>query len=262
MGLHDPSARPRGPVPGGVRLALAAGAAAVLVLGGWGLIRGREAALLRGNPDAPVTDRGLQTAALRQGRAVFARRCATCHGPEGRGNSAGVPDLTDNDWLYGSGAVSEIEQTVAYGIRSGHPKGWNLAIMPAYGTPHPSATAKIDPLSPGDIRDVIAFLAFRRDALPRDPSSVTRGQAIYAGRGGCFDCHGGDARGDSAIGAPNLIDRVWLYGADDEVFASIAEGRRGVMPAFEKTLSPVNLREVALYVHSLSRSTPLSPEAR
>ena len=45
---------------------------------------------------------------------------------------------------------SDIEQIVKYGIRSYHPKAWNLAIMPAYGTAQPSARdAKMPPLTPG-----------------------------------------------------------------------------------------------------------------
>lgn len=220
----------------------------------------RDARLLRTAPDAPISDAGLKRAAVAAGRGVFATNCASCHGADGRGGQ-GVPNLADHDWLYGSGAASEIEQTVAYGIRSHNPKGWNLAVMPAYGQIKPSPAYAIDPLSPGDIRDVIAFLDRSRGQPVSDDGAVQRGRAIYAGRGGCYDCHGGDARGDPAIGAPNLLDHVWLYGdgGDASVFRSIAQGHRGVMPGFLGRLSALKLRQVALYVRSLSETSKETP---
>jgi cytochrome c oxidase cbb3-type subunit III len=37
------------------------------------------------------------------GKPVFMQNCAACHGADGKGNHAvGAPDLTDEDWLYGS----------------------------------------------------------------------------------------------------------------------------------------------------------------
>jgi cytochrome c oxidase cbb3-type subunit III len=241
---------------------LAALGLAVVAFCTWGIDHGiEEARLLRSDPDAPLAGHAL-SAALDAGRHVFAARCASCHEADGRGDPAlGVPNLTDHDWLYGAGAVSELEQTIAYGIRSRHPKGWNLAEMPAFGRPDPRSTYKIIPLTPGEIRDVIAFLASRRHD-PADPDAVARGGAIFSSKGGCFDCHGGDGAGDPAIGAPNLIDRIWLYGdgSPDSVFSTIVHGRHGVMPAFVDRLSAGQIREVALYVHSLSQAAPPTPK--
>ena len=216
----------------------------------------QEASLLRADPDAAIEDPGVRRSAIAAGRRVFRSNCASCHGQEGRGGN-GAPNLSDADWVYGSGRVGEIEQTIAYGVRSQNPKGWNLAMMPAYGSVKPSAAYAIDPLKPGDIRDVVAFLDRLRGDSAFDVASAQRGAVIYAGRGGCYDCHGGDARGDPAIGAPNLVDHVWLYGdgGDESTFRSIAGGRRGVMPAFVGRLSTLKLRQVALYVRSLSQTS-------
>lgn len=241
------------------RRRLAAGGLVLAVLLGLSLwAAGRHAAdarLMRSDPDAAIADRGLQRSGIAAGRHLFTARCATCHGADARGGpSLAAPDLTDTDWLYGIGAVSETEQTIAYGIRSHHPKGWNLADMPAFARNQPGSPYKIPPLTRGDIADVVAFLAQRRgDAY--DPTAAARGQAIFSNRGGCYDCHGGDGGGDPAIGAPNLVDRIWLYGdgRPASVAMSIAEGRHGVMPAFITRLSPVQIRQLALYVHSLSK---------
>ena len=112
--------------------------------------------LLRADPDALPADAVLLRFAVRRGRPLFEARCAVCHGAAGTGDSAkGVPDLTDNDWLYGSGRVTEIEKVIDYGIRSRNPKAWNLAIMPAYARPQPNPADKnIQPLSPGEIDEI------------------------------------------------------------------------------------------------------------
>jgi cytochrome c oxidase cbb3-type subunit III len=64
-------------------------------------------------------------------------------------------------------------------------------------------------------------------------------------------------RGDSAIGVPNLIDKITLYGdgSRQTLFMSIADGRQGVCPAWVAQISPAGVRETALYVYSLSHSS-------
>ena len=70
--------------------------------------------------------------------SAYAQHCASCHGAHLEGDrTRAVPNLADNDWLYGTGRVSEIEHVILYGIRSGNSKGWDLAQMPAFATAHP-----------------------------------------------------------------------------------------------------------------------------
>jgi cytochrome c oxidase cbb3-type subunit 3 len=63
-----------------------------------------------------------------------------------------------------------------------------------------------------------------------------------------------DAKGDSAIGAPNLTDRVTLYGdgSRESLSMSIAYGRHGMCPAWVTRIGPAGIREVAIFVYSLS----------
>ena len=79
------------------------------------------------------------------------------------------------------------------------------------------------------------------------------GQNLYQGHGGCWDCHGRDARGDQAIGAPDLTDGKWLRGDGSrrDISRIIREGLRGVSPAFRGRLDPADARAVAAYVASL-----------
>lgn len=67
----------------------------------------------------------------------------------------------------------------------------------------------------------------------------------------CAGCHGSDARG--AKGFPNLTDKDWLWGGDEQhVLETIAQGRHGVMPALGSVLGEQGVNEVASYVVSLS----------
>ena len=208
--------------------------------------------ILRADPDRLPGNAVLAPPALERGREVFAAHCAACHGAQGRGNGGqGVPDLTDASWLYGSGLTSEVERTIAFGIRSHHPKAWNLAVMPAFASPRPAAG--IAPLSPPQIGDIVEYL-LSAQGHAADAQAATRGAALFRNQGGCYDCHGNDAKGDSAIGAPDLTGSVVLYGNGNRrsLYLSIAHGRQGVCPAWIRVLTPLEIRATAAYVHSLS----------
>lgn len=215
--------------------------------------RNRDA-VIRADPETILTRPELLHPALVSGRAGFAAHCASCHG-DGRGNPArGIPDLTDHDFLYGTGQVAEIEQIVLHGIRSGDTRGWHLAAMPGYAQakPYPAEPA-IAPLSPTDIADVTQWLLHARAT---DAAAAARGKAIYGGRGACWDCHAPDGSGNPAIGAPNLNDTVWLYGGSGGALtATLKRGRAGSCPAFARVLKPAEARAIAVYVAALPRRT-------
>src|SRR5690625_4775608 len=49
-----------------------------------------------------LSGRDHDAAAAERGAGFFAQYCATCHGPQGKGNPMlGAPDLTNDIWLYG-----------------------------------------------------------------------------------------------------------------------------------------------------------------
>jgi len=220
-----------------------------------------EGRLLRADPGTISSDGALMSFALGPGELLYEARCASCHGTRGEADPGrGVPALNDSEWLYGEGSVSDIEQIVKYGIRSYHPKAWNLAIMPAYATPEPSARdAKIAALSPGNIRDLVEFL-MRTQGRSADSAAAARGAELYAGAAGCYDCHATDGKGDSAIGAPNLTDRITLYGdgSRESLSMSISYGRHGMCPAWVGRIKPAGIREAAVFVYSLSHAQDLA----
>ena len=240
----------------------AAGLAALVVVLGLGVfasVRGASisTAILRADPDLAAEQPTLAKYAAEVARPVYASHCASCHGADMKGDRVrGIPNLIDQDWLYGSGRPVEIERTVLYGIRSSLPRTWNLADMPAFGEPVPYRRYKVTPLRAEDIHDVVEYLRVmeHKDA---DPVRAARGSKIFADTGQCFDCHSPDGFGDSAIGGPNLEDDIWLYGdgSRQSVFASIAHGHAGVCPAWSRRLKPVQVRALAIYIANLAKPT-------
>lgn len=206
--------------------------------------------------DSIPADAEMMRYAMSRGASAYAEHCASCHGAQLQGDaSRAVPSLADHDWLYGTGRVSEIEHVILYGIRSGNSRGWDLAHMPAFATEHPYNLYAVTSLSPGEIDDVTTYvLSFQHRQT--DTAAVQRGSRIFhdTSKGNCTDCHGSDARGDSAIGAPDLTDGIWLRGdgSRQSVADSISYGLAERCPAFITVLSPVSIRAVAVYVHTVS----------
>jgi len=218
----------------------------------WVQVRRGYAELL--SVDADVAPSRPQIAAFARAEAprLYRQACQRCHGADMNGEPRfGAANLTDGDWLYGAGRVSDIEQTITYGIRSGDPRSRNLASMPAFAQPEPYGRYHIPPLKPDEIRDLVEYLR-SIEGRPADPAAAARGDQVFHANGGCFDCHGADALGDGAIGAPNLRDNIWLYGDGSRaaVFDSIAHGRAGACPAQIQRLTAGEIRAVALYVQA------------
>ena len=167
--------------------------------------------------------------AHRIGERLFLTYCSQCHGSDARGNK-GYPDLTDKDWLYG-GAPSVIKATIMKG-RTG--------MMPPMG----AAIGSDD-----DIANVAHYVR-SLSGMTADPIKVAFGKAKF---GACAACHGAGGTGNQAMGAPNLADKVWLYGGSaDTIMETIRKGRTGAMPSFEQFLGEEKVHVLAAYVWCLS----------
>lgn len=85
--------------------------------------------------------------------------------------------------------------------------------------------------------------------LSQDPEAQRVGASLFAQH--CAACHGSDARG--AIGFPNLTDDEWQWGSSDQqILASIVEGRQAAMPAWASVLGERGVTETVVYVQQLS----------
>lgn len=208
-----------------------------------------EQRLLRAWPEAAARDGSVAEFAAGVAQPALALHCAGCHGRDLRGDPGrGAPSLVDREWLYGEGRVSDIEQTILHGIRSGDHRGRDLADMPGFVLAEPYRRYHIASLGPADIRDLTAFV-LGLSGHDADAAAAARGQRLF-NSALCYDCHTASAQGDPAIGAPSLKRHAWLYGESPAVIGDvIAYGRAGVCPSWAGRLPPATIRAIAVYLH-------------
>jgi len=178
----------------------------------------------------PVEEIAGDPAVRKMGMRMFANNCAQCHGSDAKG-AYGFPNLTDDDWIYGGDAAT-IKATLINGRQ---------AVMPAWG----------NVIGDKGIADVTQYL-MRLNGRDANAAQADAGKTVFTTY--CAACHGADGTGNQALGAPNLTNGVWLYGGTAEQIAhTLRNGRNGVMPAFEETLSEDKIHILTAYVYGLNK---------
>lgn len=66
-------------------------------------------------------------AVISSGQAIFAQRCAACHGANAQGNVG--PNLTDDYWLHGS-KINDLFKTIKYGVLAKGMPTWEKQLSP------------------------------------------------------------------------------------------------------------------------------------
>lgn len=173
-------------------------------------------------------------------KVLFADNCAACHQTGGDGVIGAYPNLLDDAWLWG-GSFAQIEQTIADG-RNGAMPGFKKS------------------LSEKQISDVSDYV-LSLSGHEIDAAAAKRGKEVFSGAGGCFACHGADAKGQAAMGSANLTDSIWTIanvpGSKDTaakksaVAQVIREGKTRVMPAWKGRLTDTEIKILSFYVHEL-----------
>jgi cytochrome c oxidase cbb3-type subunit 3 len=167
--------------------------------------------------------------AMAIGQNLYLNYCSQCHAADARG-ARGFPNLTDGDWLYG-GDPKVITESILNG-RNG--------IMPPLGAALGGEGTK-------DVANYVMSLS----GLPNDSIRTARGKEKYEQV--CAACHGADGKGNAQLGAPNLTDKVWLYGSSEaEIINGITNGRNNVMPSWKGFLGEQKAHVLAAYIWSLS----------
>jgi len=165
--------------------------------------------------------------ALDIGFSLYQNYCSQCHGSNAQG-ARGFPNLADDEWLYGRSPAS-IEQSILLG-RNG--------VMPPLGAVFASEEA---------IDEMVRYTQNMADGMDTDSTAHTQYMQL------CVACHGPTGEGMTVLGAPSLVDDVWLYGSSPtEIRKSIVEGRIGAMPAHANLIGPDRARILAAYVYSLT----------
>lgn len=171
---------------------------------------------------------------------IFANNCAPCHGA-GAAGAKGYPNLNDDDWLWG-GKLEDIQLTLQHGIRWDADKDTRVSAMPAFG--------KDGILKPEEISATADFVRTLSGLSADKPENVAKGKAVFAEN--CAACHGETGLGNQELGAPNLADKVWLYGSDKaSIVNRINMGGGGVMPAWSEKFDATAIKALTVYVHSL-----------
>lgn len=171
-------------------------------------------------------------------KPAFGTNCAPCHGT-GAAGFKGYPNLNDDDWLWG-GKLADIEATIRHGIRLSDTAS-RQGGMPAFGRdgmlPRPDIEA---------VTDHVRQLAGLAPAQP----TAAKGAKVYAET--CAACHGEKGEGKRELGAPNLTDKIWLYGSSREnIIEGLVNGRGGVMPGWAGRLDEATIKALSVYVHTL-----------
>ena len=186
-------------------------------------------------------DPALLQPAREAGRTLFNDNCAACHGVGGTGGP-GYPDLAAKAWLWG-GEPEAIEETIRVGINSTNDETRTSQMM-AFG--------RDTILDRTQVQDVVAYVRSLSGALPAEGNAerIEAGKQVFADN--CVACHGEDAKGNRDVGAPDLTDDSWIYGGDEQsVYTTVYSGRQGHMPHWDDRLSPLQIKLLALYVHTL-----------
>ena len=169
--------------------------------------------------------------AQKLGASLYASYCTTCHGSDARG-APGYPNLTDDDWQWGSSETA---------ITTSISKGRN-AVM----TPWAAVLGSDEAVS-----NMVRYVQSLSGLVEADDAAMSA-KAQFTTL--CAACHMPDGTGNPLLGAPNLTDEIWLYGSSDEAIrTTIEQGRRGVMPAHGEFLGENRTKILAAYVYSLSQ---------
>jgi cytochrome c oxidase cbb3-type subunit 3 len=173
--------------------------------------------------------------AMEMGGRLFQTYCIQCHGATGQGSrDKGFPNLTDKDWQWG-GTPEAIVETLNNG---------RMGMMPAYGG-NPDAIG-----GEAGAREVASYVR-SLSGLSHDAALAVKGKAKFETV--CFACHGQDGKGMQAVGAPNLTDKVWLYGSSEaKIVEGIVNGRANQMPAWQEFLGEAKIHLLSAYVLKLS----------
>lgn len=167
---------------------------------------------------ASITQLQNNPEAMTLAKNVYNNNCINCHSKDGLGQNI-FPNLKDSDWQWGNND-KDIINTITHGRQ---------AVMPAWQAA----------LGDEGVTQIAKFI--QNFKANKNDKAHQLGQQKY--QQFCLGCHSINGKGNPALGAPNLTDNIWLYGADiNSIKTSIANGRSGIMPAQKNRLTPLQIK--------------------
>ena len=211
------------------------------------------------------------------GARVYARWCAVCHGPDGRGNGPAAPSLIPRPRDFTLG-LYKYKST-----RSGQPPtDQDLIRTVKNGLPGSAMPYFHDLLDDAEIQAVVShikqfsntFTGSRQESIPisspsADGASITRGKNLYQTQG-CAGCHGMNLRQrgllQDAKNHPVLIRDLtspWNFGggsSPDQVWLRLTTGLAGSsMPSYEHTMTDQQRWDLVRFIESQAREPAWKP---
>lgn len=168
----------------------------------------------------------------KNGEAIFAEKCAPCHGPDGMGNGTQSSDLPVTVPALGDFTLAAAARPVDWYnmVTNGNMESY----MPAFKS-----------LDDRQRWDVVAYAL----SLSIPEGVVSAGKQVYEAN--CLACHG--EQGTGVEGAPNWqVESGRLAQLSLEEIVDVTANGAGAMPGFIDTLSNDKILSVAYYVRSLS----------
>src|SRR5438132_1363558 len=213
------------------------------------------------------------------GERVYARRCAVCHGPDGRGNGPAAPSMIPRprDFtlaLFKYKSTPGNEAPTDADLRRVVTRGLAASAMPSFG----------DLLTEAEIAGVVEQVKrlARLNGVPasgivparmsRVEPSIARGHDLYAGLG-CIGCHGADGRKtgflQDARGYPAPVRDLtapWTFrggSAPEDVWLRLTTGLAGSsMPSYASATTANERWDLVSYLMSIARIPPWEPGGR
>lgn len=176
------------------------------------------------------------------GAAIFAEKCAPCHGEAGRGNGSMASNLSVDVPAIGRAEVA----------LSARPADWFDLVT------NGRMERSMPPFKSLDDRqrwDVVAYAL----SLHVTQDQLDSAKAIYIDQ--CQSCHGEQGKGDGAQAAsltvPDWTKQERLAQlSEEELFQAITTGAGSAMPAYRDTLDDDQRLALAAYVRSLTFASP------
>ena len=177
--------------------------------------------------------------AVAGGESLYKVNCSQCHGSGAQGGP-GYPNLNDDDWLWG-GNLEAIYTTIAHGVRNDEDDDARFSLMPAFGA---------DGILQREQIHALTEYVLNISGQEHDAALSEEGAVIFQEQ--CTACHQENGKGNRDLGAPNLTDAISLYGnTRATIRAQIQQPKHGAMPPWIGRLREANVKQLAIYVHSL-----------
>jgi cytochrome c oxidase cbb3-type subunit 3 len=106
--------------------------------------------------------------------------------------------------------------------------------------------------------EAVAHYVLSLSQSTHDPIKAVFGKSKFAA---CAACHGAEGKGNTALGAPNLSDKIWLYGGSiDTIMDGVRKGRANQMPAFKDFLGEEKVHLLSAYIWGLSNDKTVAAQ--